>query len=213
MNKEEFFREIEKALDKISETERAEILYDYEEHFMIGKENGKTEEEICLELGSPREIANNYLLNRAEGSSEEDIKEEPKKNSSTVSKYSKNNSYICSGIAIAIVGLFFISYFLAPRHSYSKTNINSSRVEADGFTIDESGIHGNGISIDENGVKVPGVRVDENGVRVSGIRVDSNGVKAPGVSVDSNGVKVPGVSVDEHGVNIDLPDVKIDIKN
>lgn len=213
MNKEEFFREIEKALDKISETERGEILYDYEEHFMIGKENGKTEEEICLELGSPREIANNYLLNRTDGSSEEDIKEEPKKNSSSGSKYSKNNLYICSGIAIAVVGLFLASYFVTPRYNYPGSHINSNRVKDGGFTIDESGIHGNGISIDENGVKVPGVRVDENGVSVSGIRVDSNGVKTPGVSVDSNGVRVPGVSVDNNGVNIDLPDVKIDIKN
>lgn len=201
MNKEEFLREIEKALDKISEKERAEILYDYEEHFMIGKENGKSEEEICLELGSPKEIANNYLLNRTEDSFEEDKKEEPKKNCEPKINNDRRNLYIGSGIVVAVIAFFLLSYSPATRYSHFGNYINGNKVETGGIRIDETGIHGNGISIDSNGVKVPGVRVD------------SNGIKVPGVRVDSNGVKVPGVNIDDNGVNIDLPDVKVDIKN
>lgn len=83
------------ALDKISEAERADILYDYEEHFMVGKENGKTEEEICLELGNPKEIANNYILNHINESIQEEKKEEREKNKSLayVSKKTKSNPW------------------------------------------------------------------------------------------------------------------------
>lgn len=221
MKKEEFMREFKKALDKMSEAERADILYDYEEHFMIGKENGKTEEEICLELGSPKEIANNYLLNQTN----ENIKNEREENSSLVSGYNRRKSILGSGLIIASLLLFVAGFAEIARHNNSNIFINGDKVEAGGIRIDSSGIHGGGISIDSNGVKVPGVRidsngvkvpgvrVDSNGVKVPGVRVDSNGVKVPGVSVDNNGVKVPGVSIDDNGVKIDLSDVKINIEN
>ncbi len=38
-----------------------DIIYDYEEHFNAGIENGKTEEQISEELGSPDDIAKEYL--------------------------------------------------------------------------------------------------------------------------------------------------------
>jgi hypothetical protein len=201
VNKEEFMREIEKALDKISEAERADILYDYEEHFMIGKENGKTEEEICLELGSPKEIANNYLLNHTNENIQDDTKEEKEKNSLLVSGYNRRKVILGSGVIIAVLLIFAAGFGELARHNNSSVFINGDKVEAGGIRIDSSGIHGGGISIDNNGVKVPGVSVD------------SNGVKAPGVSIDNNGVKAPGVSIDDNGVKVDLPGVKINIKN
>ena len=39
-----------------SEEESLDILRDYEEYFLNGKLDGKTEEEIILELGSPKRI-------------------------------------------------------------------------------------------------------------------------------------------------------------
>ena len=39
-----------------SEEETLDILRDYEEYFLNGKLDGKTEEEIILELGSPKKI-------------------------------------------------------------------------------------------------------------------------------------------------------------
>lgn len=46
---------------KVDPTELEEILSDYEAHFAEGKKAGLTEEEICRELGSPKEIYEMYL--------------------------------------------------------------------------------------------------------------------------------------------------------
>lgn len=222
MNKEEFMRQMGEALDKISEAERSDILYDYEEHFMVGKENGKTEEEICLELGNPKEIANNYLLNHVNENTQEDTKEE---NKSAAYNHKKRKAILGSGVIIAVLLLFAVGFGELERHNKSSVFVNGEKVEEGGIRIDSSGIHGDGISIDNNGVKAPGVSIDGNRVKAPGVSIDGNGVKVPGVSIDNNGVKVPGVSIDnngikvqgvsinDNGVNIDLPSVKIDIKN
>ncbi|URZ01872.1 DUF1700 domain-containing protein [Clostridium felsineum] len=60
MNKREFLSLLRSYLEGFNEDEKQEILYDYEEHFRIGIENGKTEQEIAKELGSPMDIANQY---------------------------------------------------------------------------------------------------------------------------------------------------------
>ena len=63
MGKTEFMSRLAGALDFMSREERDDILYDYEEHFRIGFENGKTEEEIVASLGDPRFIAKQYKAN------------------------------------------------------------------------------------------------------------------------------------------------------
>lgn len=55
--KKQFLNELEGLLQGIPEADRQDILRDYEEHFQIGLENGKSEEEITADLGSPRTIA------------------------------------------------------------------------------------------------------------------------------------------------------------
>jgi uncharacterized membrane protein len=60
MNKKEFLHTLELELKDFSENEKKEILYDYEEHFRIGEENEKSEEELIKELGNPRDIADQY---------------------------------------------------------------------------------------------------------------------------------------------------------
>lgn len=40
-----------------------DIVSDYEEHFRMGLEHGKSEAEIAAELGSPKDIADEFLLN------------------------------------------------------------------------------------------------------------------------------------------------------
>lgn len=60
MNKATYLNTLNSMLDKLPEDERKDILYDYEEHFRIGMENGKTEEEISIGLGDPRAIARQY---------------------------------------------------------------------------------------------------------------------------------------------------------
>lgn len=52
MNKTEYLRALKEALKNIDVTIMEEIFADYEEHFQLGMENGKSEEQICEELGS-----------------------------------------------------------------------------------------------------------------------------------------------------------------
>lgn len=73
MNKSEFIAALDQAIGKIPEQAKKEILYDYEEHFSVGLEMGKTEEEIASALGDPKQIARQFraecALREAEGSS------------------------------------------------------------------------------------------------------------------------------------------------
>ncbi|UAC48744.1 DUF1700 domain-containing protein [Bacillus aquiflavi] len=65
-----FLQQLESLLRELPEHDRAEILYDYEEHFANGFANGKSMEEIAKELGNPRNIAKELLaddkISRAE---------------------------------------------------------------------------------------------------------------------------------------------------
>lgn len=57
MNKKEFMQKLKQLLP---EADKRDILLDYEEHFLSGINDGKTEEEIVAELGSPEEVAREY---------------------------------------------------------------------------------------------------------------------------------------------------------
>jgi uncharacterized membrane protein len=61
MSKYEFMFRLEKAISSLSEAEKADILNDYEEHFRVGLEKGKTEAEICESLGNPEDLAASYF--------------------------------------------------------------------------------------------------------------------------------------------------------
>jgi uncharacterized membrane protein len=65
MNKSEFLTILENSLANMPLDEKKDILYDYEEHFRIGEENGKTEEALIEELGDPRSIAKQYKINQS----------------------------------------------------------------------------------------------------------------------------------------------------
>lgn len=57
MNERQFLSELEQSLKKVPKEEREDMLEDYREHFAIGKDEGKSEEEISRALGSPTKIA------------------------------------------------------------------------------------------------------------------------------------------------------------
>ncbi|QQZ08866.1 DUF1700 domain-containing protein [Heyndrickxia vini] len=61
MGRNEFLKRLEKYLLKVPERDRKDMLYDFEEHFTIGMENGKTEEEVVSELGDPQMIAKDII--------------------------------------------------------------------------------------------------------------------------------------------------------
>ena len=63
MNKEAFLKVLNKKIKKLPKEDREDILQDYEDHFLFGLEEGKTEEEIVKALGSPSQIAKEILAN------------------------------------------------------------------------------------------------------------------------------------------------------
>lgn len=61
MKKDEFFAQLRTAFAGMDEELVKDILGDYENHFKEGMENGKSEEEICEELGNVEEIRQAFL--------------------------------------------------------------------------------------------------------------------------------------------------------
>lgn len=70
MNKWEYLEKLDELLKELPEEDRDDILSDYEEHFQIGLENGRTEEELSRALGDPKTVAKQvkaeYMISRAE---------------------------------------------------------------------------------------------------------------------------------------------------
>lgn len=63
MNKEEYLDLLRYYLRDMPSTVVDDIVSDYRDHFEIALERGKSEEEICEELGPPHMIAQEYLSN------------------------------------------------------------------------------------------------------------------------------------------------------
>lgn len=61
MNKEQFLKELQKAISKLPKDEQAEIVQDYKEYFEIGQLEGKTEMEITKSLGHPKHIGKDLV--------------------------------------------------------------------------------------------------------------------------------------------------------
>ncbi len=61
MDKKEFLKQLEEALLRLNKSDRDDIMLDYEEHFRVGLEKGMTEAEVAESLGSPVDIAAQYL--------------------------------------------------------------------------------------------------------------------------------------------------------
>lgn len=57
MNRNEFIKVMNQHLRGIPEDEIADILYDFQEYFNAGVQDGRSEEELSLSLGDPKAIA------------------------------------------------------------------------------------------------------------------------------------------------------------
>ncbi|QHE53995.1 HAAS domain-containing protein [Pontibacillus sp. HMF3514] len=63
MNQKSFLSNMKHELKGMSQKEQQEILSDYTEHFEAGKLEGRTEDEIAQELGDPKGIAKDLMMN------------------------------------------------------------------------------------------------------------------------------------------------------
>lgn len=68
MTKNEFIAVMERQLIRLPKADRDDILSDYEDHFARGMAEGKTEEQVCADIGDPDELALTYLENLPDGS-------------------------------------------------------------------------------------------------------------------------------------------------
>jgi len=71
LNEQEFIRVLKSRLEgTLSAEELEDIVSDYAEHFRMGKESGRTDEELVKSLGSPEDIARElkamHLVKKAE---------------------------------------------------------------------------------------------------------------------------------------------------
>lgn len=57
MNKSEFLSQLSSSLRNIPNSEKEDIISEYETHFISGKQDGKYEDEISKKLGDPKTIA------------------------------------------------------------------------------------------------------------------------------------------------------------
>ncbi len=60
MNKNDYLAKLKNTLGNIPNETKYEIIYDFTEHFEVGLEQGKTEEEIAESLGDPKTNAKQY---------------------------------------------------------------------------------------------------------------------------------------------------------
>jgi len=60
MTQREFTDIMSRHLKGLTEDEKKDILSDYQEHFAMGREEGKSEEEIAAALGDPKSLAKQY---------------------------------------------------------------------------------------------------------------------------------------------------------
>lgn len=81
MKKEEYMSGLKKALEGFEEELVQEIVTDYEEHFRVGLERGRSEEELIEELGTAEDLVeeiNEMLGIRSQGASGQNLKAEPR---------------------------------------------------------------------------------------------------------------------------------------
>ena len=63
MNKKEFLDNLSKYLRGIPGEDEKDIISDFDEHFEMGKKEGRTEEDLAKSLGDPKALANQLRAN------------------------------------------------------------------------------------------------------------------------------------------------------
>ncbi len=99
MNKDSFLKEIKKQFLFLDKEELEDVLNDYAEHFAMGLEAGRTEEEIAASLGDPKTLSKQYLA---------EFRLEQAKNKATPGNIAR------ALLAVVALGLFNVIVMLGP---------------------------------------------------------------------------------------------------
>jgi Predicted membrane protein len=123
MNKKEFLNELENALyGKLSEADIREVTSDYGDIFDQGIAEGKSEEDVARELGSPARIARTIMEDGAEGT-ERYVKKEASVTAGLASMPKRLGAYIIDGF---LLGAVAIGIFMAALIPYSYHTVTSA---------------------------------------------------------------------------------------
>lgn len=109
MKKKEFLEELDKILTKRNYSDKEEVLKDFEEHFIVGEQEGKSEEEISKLLGNPKDIADQFKEENEEKVNVTENKTVNKQENSTFAKLILAGLLIFFNIVFVfgiVVGLF-----------------------------------------------------------------------------------------------------------
>lgn len=128
MNRKDYLTKIREALIEVSVEKGIidEVISDYEEHFRMGIKNNKTEEEICVELGSVEEIvAEISSMGAANQSANESKKED-----------------------VTATNTFAVSNPVREQHKESSSQAPFTKVQVDGICADIVVISGDTFKVD-----------------------------------------------------------------
>lgn len=57
-----YLKDLERRIANLPPEERRDIMNEYEDHFIAGLENGRSEQQICASLGSPKSVAQEIMM-------------------------------------------------------------------------------------------------------------------------------------------------------
>lgn len=107
MNRDEYLDLLRYYLKSLPKPIVEDIILDYETHFNEGIKNGRSEEDIAIELGSPRELANEYLENEDYHYNKEEVLYK------NTDKETENSTELIKKIILGIV-IFFALTVIVP---------------------------------------------------------------------------------------------------
>lgn len=107
MTKVEFLQQLYNHLSGFSPAERDEIIQDFEEHFSAGIELGKSEEQICEELGTPYSCAMQYV-NSQQTSGKEPVAPVRAARAATSQTYREQNYERRNKLLWTLMFIFFV---------------------------------------------------------------------------------------------------------
>ncbi len=122
MNKIEYLNALKEALKDTEESVMEEIVSDYEEHFQVGIEKGKSEEQICEELGSINDLVDEIKEVYQTGNSKHEKEDENQAN--TNDKKSNERWFNIPGFDSEKIGDVINSALDSAGEAISKIDVN-----------------------------------------------------------------------------------------
>lgn len=95
MNKNDYLKELKKHLKHMNKEEKEDILNEYDTHFYSGQQEGKSESDVCKELGNPKLIGKELTAT-----------------SSVENAHQKVSLMNISSAIVAVMGLSLLNFFI-----------------------------------------------------------------------------------------------------